>query len=1181
MNVRNLLLVLLSIIFFSTNVIAKSDVNINIALYYIKNNYKEIGLEELDIKDLKLKDIYFDDFSSINRIWFQQYNNYLPLKNGFIGVHIKDGQVVQVTNNGKANLKLNSQNLIVSIDNKTAILSAIAKVLPKSELENLKQTSSDKRVQKYAYTANDVEAIDDNIDTYLSYVLDENNKIDLAWIVNFGTNHKNYWEIEVSAVSGKVIRIQDRVLHCSFGKGGFLESISDEEIHSEEIHNHSNSNQRTEGAPSAAYRVFPFSKESPIYTPRLLIKNPSDDIASPFGWHDANGQDGIEFTITRGNNVYAYADKAGNNKVTPGSPPDGGANLNFDFPLDFSKRLDTLDNSKAVITQLFYSNNVIHDILFNNGFTDANRNFQAKNYASGNTATEKDFIWAEAHDGAGENNASFYSAVDGSNSPVAGGRSRMQMYMWSDISNYNLILSRPSGIIDTLRCGTQSDWGVCNFDITGAVKNAFSGSVSLPSYVCSAVSNSAEISGKIAIIDRGDCDFSAKVYNAQQAGAIAAIVVNRQSAGDTIINMAAGTSANLVTIPAFFVTYADGQKIRQYIDSGNVIRMNKTSLGNCLRKDGSLENAFVAHEYAHGLSIRLTGTGVNCLNNKEQGGEGWSDFIALALTVKPSDNKNTARGVGNYVVSEPINGKGIRMYPYSYDMSINPLTYGSLMDMDGTPILDSEGEFIGYVPNSVEVHDMGEVWAVTLWDMYWNFIEAYGFNPDFYNGNSGNNKAIKLVIEGLKLQKCSPGFLDARNAILKADSIMNGYANKCLIWQSFARRGMGWSAIQGSSDHAKDQTEAFDMPPSCNSNPIPNFTLSDTSICLGELIQLTNTTTGNIDSLRWKMIGGSPVSSNETTSLSVNYPSAGEYFITLYIYKNSYIDSITKKVKVYNIPVITTNISSSTICPGSSVTLSASGASTYNWSNGANNAQISVSPTVNTVYKVVGKSNGCISDSVAVSIFLKTKPTVSINASSLSICVGETDTLTASGATSYIWRDGSTSNSIVVNPTVTSSYKVIGILNGCSSDSVEIQITVKPKPIVSISPTNTTICAGQSVTLTASGASSYVWSTGQSGNTIVVNPSVNSTYKVLGITNNCSSDSATAIVNITTTNPTVSITKSPNVSTICEGDSVTLTASGANNYTWSTGANTAVIKVKPTVNTNYIVTGSLTGCSSL
>lgn len=71
MNVRNLLLVLLSIIFFSTNVIAKSDVNINIALYYIKNNYKEIGLEELDIKDLKLKDIYFDDFSSINRIWFQ------------------------------------------------------------------------------------------------------------------------------------------------------------------------------------------------------------------------------------------------------------------------------------------------------------------------------------------------------------------------------------------------------------------------------------------------------------------------------------------------------------------------------------------------------------------------------------------------------------------------------------------------------------------------------------------------------------------------------------------------------------------------------------------------------------------------------------------------------------------------------------------------------------------------------------------------------------------------------------------------------------------------------------------------------------------------------------------------------------------------------------------------------
>ena len=305
------------------------------------------------------------------------------------------------------------------------------------------------------------------------------------------------------------------------------------------------------------------------------------------------------------------------------------------------------------------------------------------------------------------------------------------------------------------------------------------------------------------------------------------------------------------------------------------------------------------------------------------------------------------------------------------------------------------------------------------------------------------------------------------------------------------------------------------------------------------------------------------------------------HFITLYIYKNSYVDSITKKIKVYNNPVITTNISSTTICPGSSVSLTASGATSYNWSNGANNAQISVSPTANTIYKVVGNSNGCTSDSVAVSISLKTKPTVTINATSLSICIGETVTLTASGATSYIWRDGSTSNSILVSPTVSSTYKVIGILDGCSSDSVEIKIDVKPKPTVSINPTNTTICAGQSVTLTANGASSYAWSTGQSGNSIVVSPSVNSTYKVLGIANNCKSDSATATVNITTTNPTVSITKSPNVSTICEGDSVTLTASGANNYTWSTGANTAVIKVKPTVNTNYIVTGSLTGCTSL
>ncbi|HRB69978.1 MAG TPA: M36 family metallopeptidase, partial [Chitinophagales bacterium] len=172
--------------------------------------------------------------------------------------------------------------------------------------------------------------------------------------------------------------------------------------------------------------------------------------------------------------------------------------------------------------------------------------------------------------------------------------------------------------------------------------------------------------------------------------------------------------------------------------------------------------------------------------------------------------------MANYVWTQDPNGDGMRRYPYCFDMSVNPLTYA---DLELNP----------------EVHDIGEVWTSALWDMYWLLIEKYGYDNDLYNGNGGNNKALKLVIEGLKLQKCNPGFLDSRNAILKADSILNGFANRCEIWTAFARRGMGFSALQGSADLATDQTAAFDLHPLCNTTPsaTASFTASDTTVCVG------------------------------------------------------------------------------------------------------------------------------------------------------------------------------------------------------------------------------------------------------------------------------------------------------------------------------------------------------------
>jgi len=212
-------------------------------------------------------------------------------------------------------------------------------------------------------------------------------------------------------------------------------------------------------------------------------------------------------------------------------------------------------------------------------------------------------------------------------------------------------------------------------------------------------------------------------------------------------------------------------------------------------RDGDFENGIITHEYGHGISNRLTGgpSNVNCLWNNEQMGEGWSDWLAMILTTKSTDA--IARGMGPYVLGEPHDGQGIRPAKYSTDMNVNGYTYGDIGSLA--------------IP-----HGVGFVWATMLWEMQWKLINQYGFE-DVYTGNGGNNIAIQLVMDGMKLQSCNPGFVDGRDAILLADQINNNGANECLIWEAFAKRGLGYSADQGGSNSTTDGTEAFDMPAAC------------------------------------------------------------------------------------------------------------------------------------------------------------------------------------------------------------------------------------------------------------------------------------------------------------------------------------------------------------------------------
>ena len=214
----------------------------------------------------------------------------------------------------------------------------------------------------------------------------------------------------------------------------------------------------------------------------------------------------------------------------------------------------------------------------------------------------------------------------------------------------------------------------------------------------------------------------------------------------------------------------------------------------CGSRDGDLDNGVIIHEYGHGISNRLTGgpAASTCLNNTEQMGEGWSDYYALVMTIEPGDAGTDPRGMGTWLIGESASGAGIRSQ--RYDTDDNTYSYNSIKT-EAVP------------------HGVGSVWAMMLWEMTWDLINVYGFDADIYNGTGGNNVALALVTEGMKLQPCSPGFVDGRDAILAADQALYGGANQCTIWIAFARRGLGYSANQGSTGSKTDGTEAYDLPP--------------------------------------------------------------------------------------------------------------------------------------------------------------------------------------------------------------------------------------------------------------------------------------------------------------------------------------------------------------------------------
>ncbi len=745
------------------------------------------SFETSDLEGLIINNTVFTEHSGITHVYVNQSYNGIPLFNAISSVALKNNKVVYYANNFLSNIasKINTTTPVKTPQNAIHKIATYFELGTPENLEVLSETNN-------TYTFSNANISKKPISVKLGYFLDDE-ILKLSWDILVYTKDNQHWlSIKIDASNNTILNVDDLLLKCTFG------------------HNHSKT-IKPQGfitltkqsnsilVDGSVYNVFALPAESPNHGPLQIVSNPANPNASPFGWHDVDGVAGADFTITRGNNVWAQEDFDGNDGI--GFSPDGGPALNFNFPLNTSQPPQNYQD--VSVTNLFYTNNMMHDIWYQYGFTESAGNFQDNNY--GNGGAQNDFVLADAQDGSGTNNATFGTPPDGFN-PV------MSMFLWTPSGPLADPLTINNGPLAGDYSGVAASFG-SQLTTTPITSNLALLVDLIPdtSDACNPVINASDLNGNIVVIRRGGCEFGRKVLTAENAGALAVIMVNNE-AGNPIV-MGPGADGGSVTIPSVMVSQTDGEAIISALQNGEVLSATLVNNGP-FNIDGDFDNGIIAHEFGHGISNRLTGgpSSVNCLFNDEQMGEGWSDWFGLMITMKSTDVGATRRGIGTFAVSQPITGNGIRPAPYSTDFTINGFTYADSND----------------TANISQPHGVGFVWATMLWDLTWAYIDKYGFDPDLYNGTGGNNRVMRLVLDGLKLQECNPGFVNGRDALLATDTAINNGEDQCLIWEVFANRGLGFNASQGLSASRTDQVEDFTMPPNTDLS-LANCTTLSTS----------------------------------------------------------------------------------------------------------------------------------------------------------------------------------------------------------------------------------------------------------------------------------------------------------------------------------------------------------------
>ena len=519
----------------------------DVARDYVQRHLRDFGLIGSDIDELSVSSEVASAHNGITHVHLQQGYRGIEVYNGVLTVNVrKDGSVLSAGSRFVAKIASLAEGQSAR---KTATEAANAaarhlNLTPGSEIRALREKGGPDE----AVTLSDGGIAVRPIEARLVWLPVEH-AVRLAWCVEIEEMSRAHWWLAfVDAETGESLGQDDLVVHDHVAAIGAAIA-------------------RPEGLPAepipfadvdgSSYRVFALPFESPSDGDRTLVTGAADPAASPFGWHDTNGFTGPEFTRTRGNNVHAYTDIDANNVADPGSDPEGGPGLDFDFPLDLALGPQTY--RPTAVTNLFYWNNILHDVTFGYGFDEAAGNFQVTNY--GGAVGGGDDVRAEAQDGSGTNNANFGTPAQNAANP----RPRMQMFVWTHPRPNTVSVATGPAAGDYEASGAAFGPTVAAAGpITGEVVLVDDGvvGVPVPPAAPGTVNDGCEpfggVSGKIALLERGFCTFVIKVKNAQDAGAVAVIVAN--NAAGFPITM--GGADPTIVIPSVMVSLDDANLLR-------------------------------------------------------------------------------------------------------------------------------------------------------------------------------------------------------------------------------------------------------------------------------------------------------------------------------------------------------------------------------------------------------------------------------------------------------------------------------------------------------------------------------------------------------------------------------------------------------------------------------------------